>query len=243
MYDVETILGHIPDTATCHAETEEYRVKWVGYAPHSRHKEPAALLYDDVPHVVEAYWEDKAAPHAPALAGASEVDEPRSFKEAMASKDAVLWRRAADEEIESLMANKTWVLEKPPPGAKVIPVKWVFKIKRDAAGKIERYKARLVVKGFHQVEGRDYDEVFAPTGRHSSFRMLMALAAANDWELAQIDVKSAFLNGELDQTVYVAFRSFSLCLRWYHAVPPRMGSVPDTRPDTGFTPLLIQSPY
>ena len=76
----------------------------------------------------------------------------------MASPDAELWQRAMDEEMASLMANKTWTLEEAPPGIKPIPVKWVFKIKRDSNGNIERYKARLLAKGFRQRESIDYQE-------------------------------------------------------------------------------------
>jgi hypothetical protein len=108
-----------------------------------------------------------------------------------------------DEEIKSLHTNKTWTLQLLPAGAKAIPVKWVYKIKRDSQGNIERYKARLVAKGFMQREGIDFEDVYAPVSKHTTLRALLSKAAQEDLELYQLDIKTAFLYGELEEEIYI----------------------------------------
>ena len=107
------------------------------------------------------------------------------------------------EELDALSKNHTWDLVTLPPGKSVVGCKWIYKIKTRSDGSIERYKARLVAKGFTQEYGIDYEETFAPVARISSVRALLAVAAANKWNLFQMDVKNAFLNGDLSEEVYM----------------------------------------
>jgi hypothetical protein len=90
-----------------------------------------------------------------------------------------------------------------PLGRKAIGLKWVYKVKRDEQGAVSKHKARMVVKGYAQQHGIDYDEVFALVARLDSVRLLIALAAHEGWEVHHMDVKSAFLNGEFGEEVYV----------------------------------------
>ncbi len=134
---------------------------------------------------------------------ASRVPEPATFKEAMESEHRAEWLQAMNEEVSSLLQQRTWEYVPIPPGVKPIPVKWVFKVKRDGQGNLERFKARVVAKGFKQQEGIDYDEVFAPVTKYTTFRTVMAIAAAEDMEIQQLDIKTAFLQGELSERVYI----------------------------------------
>ncbi|KAL5539459.1 hypothetical protein UlMin_045115 [Ulmus minor] len=108
-----------------------------------------------------------------------------------------------DEEIRAIKKNDTWELTSLLKGHKAIGVKWVYKTKRNAKGEIERHKARLVAKGYSQKAGIDYDEVFAPVARLETIRLIISLAAQNKWKIHQMDVKSAFLNGVLEEEVYI----------------------------------------
>jgi hypothetical protein len=144
----------------------------------------------------QPYWKANAAV-------ADGIKEPETVKEALASEHAEQWQLAMDDEMASLHANGTWSLEPAPAGVHPIPVKWVFKVKRDANGNIERFKARLVAKGFRQQEGIDFNEVFAPVSKHTTLRALLGLVAADDMELYHLDIKTAFLNGDLEETIYM----------------------------------------
>ena len=138
----------------------------------------------------------------------SEHETPKTYEEAISGPDAEHWKRAIQEELASLKHCAVWkiiILSAMAPGAKPIPTKWVFKIKSDGHGNIVRYKARLVVCGYRQKFGRDYNQTFAPVAHAASIRMILALAVHLGLLLRQFDVKTAFLYGDLpkSQTVYL----------------------------------------
>ncbi|RVW68068.1 Retrovirus-related Pol polyprotein from transposon TNT 1-94 [Vitis vinifera] len=130
-------------------------------------------------------------------------DDPKNYEEAMQSLDRNKWQEAMESEIESMKINKVWTLVEASKDIKPIGCKWVYKKKIGADGKVETYKARLVAKGYRQKEGIDYDETFSPVAMLKSIRILLAIAAYYDYEIWQMDVKTAFLNGKLKEDVYM----------------------------------------
>nr|GEV23641.1 hypothetical protein [Tanacetum cinerariifolium] len=130
----------------------------------------------------------------------SSLLEPINYQEAAQDE---CWIQAMKQEIKSIERNNTWELCDLPAGATAIGVKWVFKTKLDKDGKIDKHKARLVVKGYAQRKGLDYSEVFAPVARWDTIRSIFALAAQRGMKVHQLDVKSAFLYGDLEETVFV----------------------------------------
>ncbi|CAL5324316.1 unnamed protein product [Camellia sinensis] len=126
--------------------------------------------------------------------------EPETFEETFQNPD---WNKAMEEEITAFKQNQTWELMPKPRDVEPISCKWVYKIKRRTDGSIERHKARLVARGFSQQYGLDYDETFSPVAKLTTVRVLLALAANKDWNLWQMDVKNAFLHGELDREIYM----------------------------------------
>jgi transposase InsO family protein len=135
----------------------------------------------------------------------SAVSKDPTFKEAMASPEREHWLSAIRDELTSLQAYNTWTQVPTPAGIRLIPTKYVLKKKFNAKGEFERYKARLVVQGFRQQEGIDYNETFSPTSRYSTMRTLFSKAASEDLELDHLDIKTAFLNGELDEDIYISY--------------------------------------
>ncbi len=131
------------------------------------------------------------------------LDDPLNVCDAMRSDDASKWEVAMQEEYGSLMANGTWELIPLPKDRKSVGCKWVFCTKRDASGHIVRHKARLVAKGYFQVEGVDFNETFASMAKFTTIRCMPAIGAAMDLEIHQMDVKTAFLNGELEEDIYM----------------------------------------
>ena len=128
------------------------------------------------------------------------LHEPHTYPEA--STDP-LWQIAMKNELDALSKNHTWDLVILPLGKFVVGCKWIYKIKTRFDGSIERYKTRLVAKGFTQEYEIDYEETFTPVARISFVRALLTVAAASKWDLFQMDVKNAFLNGDLSEEVYM----------------------------------------
>ena len=131
------------------------------------------------------------------------VTNPINYEEAVSCPQSELWLDAMRDEIQSMRHNGVWELNELPEGHRPIGCKWVYKTKRDSKGKVEKFKARLVAKGFTQREGVDYEATFSPVSSKDSFRVIMALVAHFDMELHQMDVKTAFLNGDLNEEVYM----------------------------------------
>lgn len=129
--------------------------------------------------------------------------EPKSYLQAMKSDDRDLWNKAIEDEMDALNRNKTWDVVNRLKYYNIIGSNWVFKIKYKVDGSINRYKARLVAKGFSQQPGTDYDDTYAPVVRYNSLRLLLALAAQKVRNPRQLDVKSAFLYGNLDYEIYM----------------------------------------
>ncbi|RVW15472.1 Retrovirus-related Pol polyprotein from transposon RE1 [Vitis vinifera] len=127
--------------------------------------------------------------------------EPTSYAEAASHSH---WQEAMQSELAALEANHTWSLTSLPPGKKPIGCRWIYKIKRHSDGTIERFKARLVAKGYTQLEGIDYHDTFSPTAKMITVRCLLALAAAQNWSLHQLDVNNAFLHGDLHEEIYMS---------------------------------------
>jgi hypothetical protein len=169
----------------------EYERKEEHRYPERRRRVPVRYGIDEYADVVSVGLDE------------SQIDEPRSIEDALASNLAEEWRASAEAEYHSLIENDTWDLVKLPSGRKPIGCKWVFKVKRDKDGKIERFKARLVAKGYAQKYGIDYDETFSPVVRFSSIRALLAFSVQNDMLIHQMDVVTAFLNGNLKEEIYM----------------------------------------
>ncbi|GKE55482.1 zinc finger, CCHC-type containing protein, partial [Tanacetum coccineum] len=131
------------------------------------------------------------------------VDEPKTFDEAMKPQDVTFWKEAINDEMNSIIGNNNWVLADLPPGCKHLSCKWIFKRKLKVDGTIEKFKARLVIQSFKQKSGIDCFDTCTPVAHISTIRLLIAMASIHNLVIHQMDVKTAFLNGDLDEEVYM----------------------------------------
>jgi len=125
------------------------------------------------------------------------------MKEAVDLEDGKLWKEAMVDEMASLHKNEAWDLLELLAGRKPIASKCVFKKKKNVEGKVEKYKARLVAKGYSQVPGIDFGDIFSPVSKVTSIRLLLSIVAAFDFEVEQMDVKTTFLHGDLEEEIYM----------------------------------------
>ena len=168
--------------------------------PQQQHDLPIAISRPRREIRKPARFEDMVAYAFPVV----EEGIPHTFLEANSSPDKEKWKKAMDEGMQSLVKNHTWKLARLPKGNKAIGCKWVYAQKEGFPRKNDvRYKARLAAKGYAQKEGIDYNEVFSPVVKHSSIRILLALVAQFNMKLVQMDVKTAFLHGDLEEEIYI----------------------------------------
>ena len=132
---------------------------------------------------------------------ATRQKEPTTIKQAMKDSN---WVEAMQRELVALQSNDTWELVDPPLNANIIGCKWVFKLKYKADGTLERHKARLVAKGYNQTQGLDFFDTFSPVVKPATIKIVLTLALSYGWKVRQLDVQNAFLNGDLDETVYMS---------------------------------------
>lgn len=135
--------------------------------------------------------------------GNEDKSVPTTYKEAVHGPEKDQWSQSMADEIANIEGKETWKLVPLREGAKAIKNKWVYFKKRDSSHRICRFRARLVAKGFSQRFGIDYEETFAPVAKYSTLRLLLALATDEDLAMLQLDVKAAFLNGTLDEVIYM----------------------------------------
>ena len=182
--------NHEENVPAVGATFEENFVRQVENIGSTRQRKPPERFRPDECHVAESLTADN--------------EDPQCIEEALKGKHSDKWKQALEAEYNSLIDNETWELVPPPESSNIVGSKWVLKTKRDANGNINRHKARLVAQGYSQKQEVDYEEVFSPVARYSSIRTLLALANAQNLEVLQMDVKTAFLNGSIKHDIYVS---------------------------------------
>jgi hypothetical protein len=133
----------------------------------------------------------------------AEIETPTTFEQAISGKEKNEWQKPMESELKLLRENNTWEEVDLLKGCKALPCKWVYRVKTNPDGSVDRFKARLVVKGFSQCEGVDYDQTFSPVIRLATVRSVIGVAASENMKLAQFDVSTAFLYGELKEEIYM----------------------------------------
>ncbi|CCA67899.1 hypothetical protein PIIN_01770 [Serendipita indica DSM 11827] len=187
----------------------EHFEKFPGSLPGKRQTRSAHPAYNETADAAQSIEQDTAYVLVSLADGVeyalqtSAKLEPNTLAEALERPDSEKWLEAAVKEIDAHLENGTWEVVRLPHGKKAIGCRWVFKIKRNPDGSIDKYKGRIVAKGYAQREGVDYTETFAPTARFGALRTVIALAAVEDMELESVDISTAFLNGEIDAEVYM----------------------------------------
>nr|KYP66596.1 Retrovirus-related Pol polyprotein from transposon TNT 1-94 [Cajanus cajan] len=126
--------------------------------------------------------------------------EPTTVREAFQSPQ---WVQAMHEELNALVKNQTWDLVPLPPHRKPVGSKWIFRLKHNPDGSISKYKARVVARGYTQQHGLDYQETFSPVVKHVTIRVILSIALSKGWSIRQVDINNAFLNGTLQEVVYM----------------------------------------
>ena len=168
-----------------------------------KHTVHAPICDDDPRYSVSLYSTRKRTAEQAKVAQTDASGKPCTYTQAMAHTDAAEWEAACEAERCAFEHMGVYEVVPRPTGRKVVGSKWVFRIKRSPDGAIQKYKARVVAQGFTQIEGVDYDEMFAPVAKFASLRVILALAAKRDLEVQQMDVKSAYLNGELKEEIFM----------------------------------------
>lgn len=182
---------------------QRYSVITINDSESSRESSPEASDPADETYVPDSSEEDDESLSSNMVSVSYEEDTPQNVQEALGGKDAKHWKEAMTSEYESFIDNNCWTLTDRSESHKPVKCKWVFKIKRGLNGELLKYRARLVAKGCTQKYGIDYEETFSPVVRYSTIRTLLALAAEYNMEIEHLDVKTAFLNGDLTETVFM----------------------------------------
>lgn len=197
--DTYAVRSEISDSDDTISPVDESNVSNIDDLPMDSDETPAD--YANVPR--RSHRTNKGVPPVRYGDNIYAVIEPKTLAQALSSDQKDQWVEAMNSEMDSLKQNDTWSLCELPSNRSPVGSKWVYKAKTDATGKISRYKARLVAQGFSQKYGVDYDQVFAPVVRQTTFRLLLSKASKENLCVRHLDAKTAFLNGKLKETIFM----------------------------------------